>query len=165
MKSWYVLYVNSRAEKKVAERLRQEGREVFCPVKTEWRQWSDRRKKVEVPYFRSYVFARFSFGEERLALLQTPGVVRILFWLGRPAVIRDEEMAEIQAFFEQYRDKEILAEVLEIGAAYRVKEGVMEGKAGIVVWQSAERAVLAIPGMNIRLSVRKDHLDKQKVGL
>ncbi|HET8573269.1 MAG TPA: UpxY family transcription antiterminator [Edaphocola sp.] len=165
MKCWYVLYVKSRAEKKVAERLQQEGWEVFCPLKTEWRQWSDRRKKVEAPYFRSYVFARFSFKEERLALLQTPGVVRVLFWLGLPAVIRDEEMEEIRAFFEKYRDSGIVTEELEVGTEYRVKEGVMEGKAGIVVWQNAERAVLAISGMNVRLSVRKNHLDKQKVGL
>lgn len=163
MKNWYVLYVKSRAEKKVAERLREEGREIFCPVKTEWRQWSDRRKQVEVPYFRSYVFVRFSFREERLALLQTPGVVRILFWLGQPALIRDEEMAEIQAFFEKYGDKEMLSETLDVGAAYRVTEGVMEGKTGILVRQNADRAILTIPGMNIRLSVLKHHLDKEVV--
>lgn len=159
---WHVLYVNSRAEKKVAERLHQEGWEAFCPIKSEWRQWSDRRKKVEVPYFRSYVFVRFSFKEERLALLETPGVVRILFWLGQPAVIRDEEMVEIQAFFEKYQDGEVLTEELELGTEYRVKEGVMEGKTGVLVWQNTERAVLTIPGLNIRLSVMKNNLDKQQ---
>lgn len=160
MRAWYVLYVNSRAEKKVAERLRQEGREVFCPLKTEWRQWSDRRKKVEVPYFRSYVFVRFSFKTERTTLLQTPGVVRILFWLGKPALIRDEEMAEIMDFFAQFQNSEMLKETLDVGATYKVTEGVMEGKSGILVWQNAERAVLTIPGMNIRLSVLKQNLGK-----
>lgn len=163
MRQWFALYVKSRAEKKVMERLRQEGWEVFCPLKSEWRQWSDRKKQVEVPYFRSYVFARFSFKNERLSLLQTPGVVRILFWLGQPAVIRDEEMEEIQQFFQKYEKCEIETESLDIGAEYRVKEGIMEGKTGVVIWQNAERAMLTIPGLNIRLSVAKHHLDKQIV--
>ena len=46
--NWYVLYTTSRAEKKVAQRLEEKGLEVFLPMIEELRQWSDRKKKVEI---------------------------------------------------------------------------------------------------------------------
>lgn len=160
MKSWYVLYVNSRAEKKVAACLRMNGWEVFSPLKTEWRQWSDRKKKITVPYFHSYVFVRFNYETERIKLLQTPSVVRILFWLGQPAIIRDKEMEAIQNFFSNNAHQEIYCESLTKGAAYQIKDGLLQGKSGIVIWQNSDRALLEIPELNLRFNVRKDRLIK-----
>lgn len=158
MKQWHVLYVNSRAERKVAERLKNQGWEVFCPIKSELRTWSDRKKKVEVPFFSSYVFVRFSFKDERLGLLQTPGVVKILFWLGMPAVIRDQEMCEVMDFFNTYANQEIVRDGIVTGRYYTVKDGIMEGKKGIVIRQNSERAILDVPGLNVRFSVEKKYL-------
>src|SRR5690625_7322620 len=112
---WFVLYVRSRAEKKVAIRLEKQGFTVFCPTKIEERQWSDRIKKVEVPYFRSYVFVK-STEKQINTVLATPGVVRRLFWLGKFAVVRGEEKVEVHQFlyanakrnieYEDYSDGE-----------------------------------------------------------
>lgn len=44
-KTWYALYVRSRAEKKVSQELEHIGIEVFLPLITRVRQWSDRKKK------------------------------------------------------------------------------------------------------------------------
>jgi len=145
----------------VAERLQANGWEVFCPLKMEWRQWSDRKKKVQTPYFRSYVFAKFSMEEEKLALLQTPGVVKILFWLGKPAVIRDEEMQDVQRFFTIYGDEDITTERMEVGASYQISRGVWAGQSGVLVWQNADRAMLEIPSLNMRFSIRKKYLTPQ----
>lgn len=158
MKIWYALYVKSRAEKKVADRLKSNGFEVFCPIKTECRQWSDRKKLVEIPYFSSYVFVRFSMKFDRLLVLETPGVVKVLSWLGKPAMIRDEEMEEVMQFFATYHEREILQEHFVNGAAYRVKSGHLEGHSGVVVWQNSGRVVLDVPSLNIRFNVKKECL-------
>jgi transcription antitermination factor NusG len=89
--NWYVVYTKPKWEKKVAEQLKK-GIACYCPLVTQVRQWSDRKKKVEVPLFNSYVLVArstkiwFSIGR----------VVRYLFWLGKPAIVRDEEIDTIK---------------------------------------------------------------------
>ncbi|HET8810412.1 MAG TPA: UpxY family transcription antiterminator [Flavobacteriaceae bacterium] len=149
--NWFVLYVNSRAEQKVSERLSLKGLEVFCPLQTEVRQWSDRKKKVKTPYFRSYVFARFDT-KNRTKVLQTPGVVGFLYWLGKPAVIRDDEMQEVMHFFDEHASTEIVCESFEPGQNVLVKEGPLQQQKGVVLRQSKLKVVLQIQQLGISLT-------------
>ena len=59
-KKWFAIYVKSRCEKKVNEQLEDIGVESFLPLITRVKQWSDRKKKVEEPLFRSYLFVHIS---------------------------------------------------------------------------------------------------------
>lgn len=154
---WFVLYVNSRTEKKVAQRLAQKGVEVFCPMKIEERQWSDRVKKVEVPYFRSYVFAKF-LPKDVDSVLETPGVVRRLFWLQKPAVIRDEEMEEVKRFFTTSQDIELLN--LTPGEQVKITRGVLKDKKGIVLINDKNQVTLNIPalGYGFKVTIHKNQL-------
>lgn len=149
--NWLVLYVNSRAEQKVAERLSSKGFEVFCPLQTEVRQWSDRKKKVKTPYFRSYVFVRFD-PKNRIEVLQTPGVVGFLYWLGKPAVIREKEMQEVMRFFDEHASTEIMCETFEPGQNVLVKEGPLQQQKGVVLRQSKQKVVLQIQQLGISLT-------------
>jgi transcription antitermination factor NusG len=92
---WYVIYTQPRNEKKVAERLQNLGITVYCPLITIIKQWSDRKKKVQVPLLNSYVFVHLN-DKDREAVFQVSGVVRYLFWLGKPAIVRDEEIQALQ---------------------------------------------------------------------
>lgn len=156
---WRVLYVKSRAEKKVAERLSNKGFETFCPLKTEIRQWSDRKKKVEVPYFASYVFVRLGIKEE-LQVLQTPGAVMWLRWLGKPAVIQKTEMQQVQKFFKEYEAKEV--EVLRYvpGEQVNVQQGAFKGKQGVVLYQTKHTVQLELVHlqMGFKVEIAKQHL-------
>lgn len=152
MKEWFVLYVNARAEKKVASLLQKSGREVFCPLKSEYRQWSDRVKKVEVPYFRSYVFVKFE-EKEASQVLATPGVVRRLFWLGQPAVIREEEMQSVREFFEEYKEEEIIPGDFETGEEVEILKGDLRKKTGVILRQSPTTVVLRLPALNSNFKV------------
>jgi transcription antitermination factor NusG len=91
---WYALYTEPRHEKKVADRLLKLGVEVYCPLVTQIKQWSDRKKKVEVPLLPSYVFVKLE-ESNRDIVFQVSGVVRYLFWLGKPAIIRNEEIQHL----------------------------------------------------------------------
>ncbi|MGJ8592078.1 MAG: transcription termination/antitermination NusG family protein [Aquaticitalea sp.] len=88
---WYVLITKPKSEKKVAEKLQQKGIEVCCPVCVEIRQWSDRKKKVEVPLLPSMVLVKLE-DKERPIVFETYGALRYLFWLGKPATVSEAEI-------------------------------------------------------------------------
>ena len=94
-KKWYVLYTKSRRENAVARKLEEPGIQSFCPSKRTKRKWSDRCKWIEAPLFTSYCFVRLA-EENRDHVFNVPGVVQYVFWLGKPAIVRDEEIAQIK---------------------------------------------------------------------
>lgn len=100
VKKWYALYVNVRHEKKVLTKLLEKGIEAYLPIVKQMRQWSDRKKMVEVPLFTGYVFVNVSAGE-----MDKPrwveGVINYLRFDGRPAVVRDEEIKGLKFFVEK----------------------------------------------------------------
>ena len=92
---WYAVYTHSRAEKKVFEQLVKIGFEAFLPLITTIKQWSDRKKKVEVPLIKSFVFVKTS-KKKLIEILELPGVLTILKYLGKPAVVRDVEIENLK---------------------------------------------------------------------
>src|SRR4030095_8525252 len=100
---WYALYTKPRWEKKVAEILMRKNVETYCPLNKVKRQWSDRKKVILEPLFHSYVFVRIP---EKLQnhVRQTDGVINIVYWLGKPAVIRDAEIEVIKRFLNDFEN-------------------------------------------------------------
>ena len=90
-KNWYVIITKPRSEQKVAIRLEDLGVEVYCPVRTEVRQWSDRKKKVKVPVLPSMLLVHLK-NVDRDLVFSASGVVRYLFWLGKPAIVSSHEI-------------------------------------------------------------------------
>jgi transcription antitermination factor NusG len=128
--SWYVLYTKPRQEKKVTDSLNAIGIEAYCPIVTVVKQWSDRKKKVQIPLINSYVFV--NIGEQkREAVFKVSGIVRYLFWLGKPAVVRAIEIEALQ------RSLEGIVASFEVSAIqkdtiYKIPEGPFQGFEGIV---------------------------------
>ena len=56
--NWYAIYTRAKAEKKVYEQLERSGYEVYLPLTTTIKQWSDRKKKIKTPLISSYVFIK-----------------------------------------------------------------------------------------------------------
>lgn len=127
---WYVIYTQPRNEKKVAERLLKMGINAYCPLVTQVRQWSDRKKKVQVPLINSYVFVQIA-EKERENVFQINGVVRYLFWLGKPAVVKEDE---IEALRESLKETMASVEVtgIKIGDSISIPSGPFHGKEGVV---------------------------------
>ena len=88
---WFVIYTKPNHELKVAEGMSSIGIQAYCPTFTQIKQYSDRKKKIEKPLLPSYVLVQLS-EEDRPKVFSIPGVVRYLFWLGKPAVVREEEI-------------------------------------------------------------------------
>jgi len=90
--SWYAIYVRSSHEKSVHQELQQKGIESSLPLMTVTRQWSDRKKKVLVPLFRSYVFVNIDISKEKLPVLLTDGVVKFVAFCSKTVSIPQEQM-------------------------------------------------------------------------
>jgi transcription antitermination factor NusG len=151
-KAWMAVYTKPRSEKKVAERLEKIGIEVYCPLQTVIKQWSDRKKKVKIPVFPSYVFVHIE-ESERLTVLSDTGVMNFVFWLGKPAVIREEEMDMIQSFHES-EDVEFL-EVLDYkkGNVIDILEGPLKGNKGKVFEITKKQVTLLVESLNMVIKV------------
>jgi transcription antitermination factor NusG len=89
--NWFALYTKPQFEIKVSQALKNIGIHSYCPTFQELKQYSDRKKKVITPLLKSYVLVKIN-SKERDRVFLVPGVVRYVFWLGKPAVIREEEI-------------------------------------------------------------------------
>ena len=150
---WYALYTVSRQEKKVATRLAQLGVEVYCPLTIQVRQWSDRKKKVEVPLLPSYVFVNLE-PNNREVVFQVSGVVRYLYWLGQPAIIKDAEIETLQKWLQ---DKVVSFEVIGIqaGSLYEIPSGPFIGLKGIVEKVDKNQITLILEQLGVKIILHK----------
>ena len=150
-KPWLAFYTKSRHEKKAAERLAEQGFEVYCPlIKTKVR-WSDRWKMVEKPLISSYIFARVD-RLEREELLQDPGVLRCLFWRGKPAVVRDEEIESLKLFVQHGTDAKLKR--FEPGDKATIRDGDLQGQHGIIIHSSKEEATILLNSLQMQITVK-----------
>jgi transcription antitermination factor NusG len=94
-KHWYALYTKPRWEKKVHELMLRRGMESYCPLNKVRKKWSDRYKMVEEPLFKSYVFVRIT-DDEKSNVRLVDGVVNFVYWLGKPAQVREEDILKIK---------------------------------------------------------------------
>ena len=85
-----LLYMSIRHEKCVHQELCDKGFESSLPLMTVTRQWSDRKKKVEVPLFRSYVFINIDISKEKFDALQTDGGVKFVTFCNKTVSIPTE---------------------------------------------------------------------------
>jgi transcription antitermination factor NusG len=98
-KNWYVLYTKPKAEKKLAQELKADHIEAYCPVQTEIKYWSDRKKKVETPLLTSMIFVRIQ-ETDRDRVFQSRNAVRYLYWLGKPAKVTRKEVESLKSMVE-----------------------------------------------------------------
>lgn len=149
---WYALYTRSRNEKKVADLLQKKGVEIYCPLQEEVRQWSDRKKKVKMPVFRSYIFVHLNdYKMECAQVLNTPGAIRFLWWEGKPGIVRDTEIEEIKKFLQEYRGNELSVMEYRQGEKVRVAAGPLKEKEGVIIDFKNKRAILMIASLGVSL--------------
>ncbi len=148
---WFVIYTKPRNEKKVANRLQEIGIKVFYPVITQMRQWSDRKKKVEVPLISSYLFVHLE-EKQRELVFQVPGVVRYLFWLGKPAIVREEEIETLKSYLK-YAIADVRIDTVQPGDKLNITDGYFKGKEGIVKEVNKNRLQLLLVELGMKITL------------
>ena len=150
--SWQVLCVKPRNEKKVATRLSNLGLQVYCPTVEVIRQWSDRKKKVVTPLFSSYVFVKVT-PKERNLVFDVPGVVSYMFWLGKPAIVKDQEIDLIQKYL-QGTVLEAKVEKIQPGDCIQIQSGPFQGKEGVVHLLNKTSVQLFLKELGMKISLQ-----------
>jgi len=149
---WFVLYTKPHHELKVANNLRKIGIITYCPVFKQIKQYSDRKKKVEKPLLQSYVLVKIE-DKERKEVFNVAGVVRYLFWLGKPAIVRDHEVDMMEKYLSGvYRD--LLITKIKKGMNYTISEGPFKGQEGKVVNLFKNRIKLELPSLGILVTLK-----------
>ena len=153
MMNWYVVYTKPKWEKKVAEQLQKRGIECYCPLITQMRQWSDRKKKVEVPLFNSYVFVQLA-ESDRNSVFDTVGVVRYLFWLGKPAIVRDEEINVIKKWLNSADTIDVAVASYQIGDSIQLESGPFSAQTATIQDMTNTHYVLVLESMGCVLKMK-----------
>lgn len=84
---------------------------------------------VEEPLFKSYVFVQISEAEQ-LQVRTVNGVLNFVYWNGRPAVVKEEEINTIRKFLNEYADVEVKPMNLQANQAVMVKRGLLMNNTG-----------------------------------
>ncbi|WP_255069367.1 UpxY family transcription antiterminator [Lacihabitans sp. LS3-19] len=159
--NWYVLYTKSRHEKKVADMLLQKGFEAFCPLKTVTKVWSDRKKKVEAPLFNSYLFVKLRESELR-QVFSVPGVVRYIYWCGKPAIVKDHEIDEIKRWLNVYDHEAIEVSYYNPNDKVKILSGNFINQEAKIIRQNGSNLVMYLEGLGIKLLTKLDNIILEK---
>lgn len=152
-KHWYAIYTRPRAEKPVYKRLSEAGIEAFLPLFKTLRQWSDRKKMVEVPLFSSYVFVYVDETDYDKAL-KTFGVVKYISFEGRAVSIPQKEIDNLKLIINSDADIEVSREHLKPGQNVEVTHGALKGLRGELLKTSKKhRFLVRIDTINQNLLV------------
>lgn len=152
--NWYVLYTKPKSEKKVADRLTEMGVLAYCPLITKISQWSDRKKKVQLPLFNSYIFVNLS-EKNRNAVFGIPGVVRYLFWLGKPAVVKDREIETIQNWLSAPETFDVTIDTWKKGDKVILESGPFIDQEATVQEVNQKHYLLVLESLGCVLKVEK----------
>jgi transcription antitermination factor NusG len=150
-KNWLAIYTKPRAEKKVEERLLKNGIEAYCPTFTTLKQWSDRKKKIELPLIPSYVFVRVN-ELERAKVLQDPGAMNFIFWQGKVALVREEEILALKHINHSLENVDH-----KIGETIQITHGAFQGQEGEVVNKTKNTITVYLNSLQMRLVVKSEN--------
>ena len=146
-KNWYAVSTRSKCEKKVATLFSKRKVENYCPLNRIMKQWSDRKKLVYEPLFTFYVFIHAS-EEELFAIKQlTSDVINFVYWLGKPAVIKDAEIEAMKTFLDEYSNVKLKEIFVRVHDKVRVLNGPLSNMEGCIIAIEKNQIKLSLPSL------------------
>lgn len=161
-KKWYAVYTKPRNEKKAYSELDETGIEAFLPLIKNLKQWSDRKKWVEEPLFRSYLFVNIS-QSDYYRVLNVSGVVRYISFEGKAVIVPPQQILAIRQYINA---EDIIREVdfvFEPGDKVEIYLGPLKGLTGqLIKVQGRQKVKIEIEsiGQSITLTIPKSFLRK-----
>jgi len=160
LKTWYAIYVKSKAEKKVAKELSLIEIDNYLPLRKVLRKWSDRKKWIEEPLFKSYVFVNID-QKDYYTVLQTFGVVKYITFEGRAVSIPPQQIDAIKYYLDEKNPEFTIPDNWQKGQVVEVISGSMTGLTGKLVefkgkhWLGIEIEAI---GHSIIIQIQKNKL-------
>ncbi|WP_245916976.1 UpxY family transcription antiterminator [Mucilaginibacter yixingensis] len=135
---WYPVYTHPRAEKKAYLALTQKGINTYLPLHKQLKQWSDRKKIVEEPLIKSYLFVKIS-PQQQAEVLMTKGIARFLYFSGKIATMPDRQIDDLKLLMVSAVEVEVTEENLVPGEKVKIKAGPLKGMLAEVVEYRSQR--------------------------
>ena len=101
--------------------------------------------------FKGYVFVQVT-ENKKWELMNINGILNYVHWLGKPAIIRDEEIQTIRKFLNEFESVDLEEGILPKDSTVRVKQGVMMNYKGMVLEVMGNKARVLIESMGLQLS-------------
>jgi len=159
--NWYAVYIKSRAEKKTQQELQGKNIETFLPLQRKLRQWSDRKKWIEMPLIPGYIFVRISRFEYD-KVLQSNYITNFVRFEGTAAIIPQDQIEYLKLMLKQnLHEIEISQGILEPGQIVDVIAGTLTGLQGKLIRINNRNKVaveLEHLGYNVLVEISADDL-------
>lgn len=139
-KKWYAIYTAPKAEKRVSVRLAEMGIDHYLPIQRLLKQWSDRKKWVEEPLFRSYLFVHIE-EKEYFPVLNIQGIVKFISFGGTAASIPDFQIETVRRLLMESTEIEITTESFAPGMPIEVVAGPLMGTLGELISFRGEKRI------------------------
>lgn len=161
-KNWYAVYTRPRWEKKVADNLNKRGVENYCPLNKIVKQWSDRKKMIQEPLITGYVFVNITEAELH-QVRETDGVVNMVYWLRKPAVIPEREIDAIRFFLGEHTNVTLNKTPINLTDKVRVVTGPLMEHEGQVVAIKGKSVKLFLPSLGFMMSAVVEKLNVEVI--
>jgi len=161
---WYAAYTHSKAEKKVAVELVKIGVEQFLPLQWTIRQWSDRRKKVQVPMINSYIFVHI-IPRQHMRVLLVPGVVKIIHFDGKPVAVPEWQIQNLRILMGAKVQVNREAQHFEKGEEVQISYGPLKGLQGNILHLNGHhKLVFRVNTLDYNLTIDIDPVFVETMG-
>ncbi|OWK71749.1 UpxY family transcription antiterminator [Pedobacter sp. AJM] len=150
---WYPVYTRSRAEKKAYEELIRKGINAYLPLRKTLKQWSDRKKWVEEPLLKSYLFVYIS-SKEYAEVMMTNGIARFLYFSGHIAAMPSQQIEHLKLLLATEQDLEVFDHDIKPGQKVWVKAGPFKDMAGeLVSIHNKQRIILRLDNIGYSIEI------------
>lgn len=144
---WYPVYTYPKAEKKAHQALINKGIETYLPLRRQLKQWSDRKKWIDEPFIKSYLFVRIT-QQEQTEVLMTKGIARFIYFGGKVTAMPDKQIEDLKLLMASAAELEVTEENLLPGEKIRLKAGPLKGMIGeIVSYRSQKQLALRLENL------------------
>ncbi|MBD1392909.1 UpxY family transcription antiterminator [Mucilaginibacter glaciei] len=150
---WYPVYTHSRAEKKAYEALIDKGIEVYLPLQRTLKQWSDRKKWVEEPLIKSYIFVKIE-ENAKTQVLMTKGIARFIYFSGRVTAMPSKQIEDLKLLMASSLELEVTEENMQPGEKIEIKAGPLKSLTGeLITYKSKTQLLVRLDNLGCSIIV------------
>lgn len=141
---WYPVYTNPRAEKKAFDLLSRKGIECYLPLYRQQKQWSDRKKWINEPLIKSYLFVKITTSQIT-EVLMTNGICRFLYFSGKIASMPDKQIEQLKLLLATESELEVSDYHFTKGEMVKINAGPLQGLIGkLIEFETQKRLLIKI---------------------
>lgn len=139
MKQWYAIYTIANAEEKLYKKVIASGIEAYLPLKRSVRQWSDRKKIIVKPLFKSYLFIRQDI-EEYHKVKYYSGFLQYVRFGHQVAIIPDADICLMKSVVDNFNQVKIATGLVK-GDKVKILSGPLIGHVGMLTQDQGKMKV------------------------